>query len=126
MSEPKDDLPTRLRKTAVILRTQADLAARVAETYAPQRAEWEQAKGDDRLNVMIRYQLDQEQLARSLTKDADEAEEAADRIEAQANLIEGLRGYVMHTRICSAIDMINCTCGLTTLLASIKEPPSAD
>jgi len=51
-----------------------------------------------------------------------------DRIEAQAKLIEGLRGYVQHNpEICvgGALGRA-CTCGLTTLLASIKEPPSAD
>lgn len=83
MDKQSDDaLVAGLRRTATILRTQADLAHRVSETYAPEREQWEQSKGDDRLTQMIRYQIDQEQLARSLTKDAEEAEQAADAIEA--------------------------------------------
>jgi len=46
----------------------------------------------------------------------------ADRIEAQAKLIEGLRGYAQHYLDCYADDGCVCNCGLDTLLASIKEP----
>jgi len=47
-----------------------------------------------------------------------ERKEAADRIEAQAKLIERLICFAEHEPRCSDN---RCSCGLTTLLASIKE-----
>jgi hypothetical protein len=120
-----------LEKTALILRVQADLARRIAETYAPERDKWEDAKGDDRLTAMIRYQLDQEAVARSLTKDAAEAEEAAQAIRdltaevARLKALgDGLAGYTQHRWPCikghplGGVPDSECTCGLSVALAA--------
>ncbi len=91
-----DDLMERLRETASLLEVQADLARRVAETYAPEREKWEArfdgAPVDERLMAMIRYQLEQERAARFLTKDATEARQAADHIAALRARCEALEG----------------------------------
>jgi hypothetical protein len=62
-----------------------------------------------------------------ITGEILELSQAAERIEAQDKLIEALRGYTRHSKGCAASLMVMkahpyCDCGLTDLLASIKEP----
>lgn len=76
------DITDRLRVTASILYIQAEAARRMAETYKPERDQYDARDNiDDRLVAMVRYQLDQEALCRNLTRDANEAIEAADRLD---------------------------------------------
>ena len=123
MSELKDDLVERLRERADHIRGYIKSSQLVVDLLQPETDKFEARTGHDLYTV--RMAVDHQSSIRTQTKELEELDQAADRIEAQAKLIEGLReGLEIIAHVARSPVTMQQTA--STLLTSIKEPTSAD